>query len=168
MNVEHRTLNVQHRIMNSVYLKKTEQHAAQAPALHERISSSKFGSTESVAGCGSVFCDSLVLRSIKRSLRLVGVVAPTPRRAPSIFDVRCSTFFFFRKVFQETNRSQDPPSWLEAGPGPFTEFAPFAPHHFRRWSHPQWSRHSGRLCWQRTAHSIVPACHSPTADGPVL
>jgi hypothetical protein len=34
---EHRTLNVQHRIMNSVNLKKTEQHAAQSPVLGERI-----------------------------------------------------------------------------------------------------------------------------------
>jgi hypothetical protein len=33
MNVEHRTLNVQHRIMNSVnFIKRTEQHPAQAPA----------------------------------------------------------------------------------------------------------------------------------------
>ena len=40
-----------------------------------------------VAGCGS-----LVIKSIKRSLRLVGVVAPTPRRASSIFNVRCWTF----------------------------------------------------------------------------
>jgi hypothetical protein len=77
MNIEHRTLNVQHRIMNSVNIKKTEQHAAQAPALHERIYPSEFDSAEPfdpasfdpgltaeglVAGCGSVFCGSLVLK----------------------------------------------------------------------------------------------------------
>ncbi len=64
MNIEHRTLNVQHRIMNSVNFKKTEQHAAQAAALHERIYPSKFDLAaidrlrprarrgELVAGCG--------------------------------------------------------------------------------------------------------------------
>ena len=119
MNIEHRTSNVQHRIMYSVnFKKKTEQHAAQAPALHERIYSWKFDSAESfdpesfksesfnpeltteglttewlVAGCGL-----LVLKSIKRSLRLVGVVAPTPRRASSIFEVRCWTFDVRRSI----------------------------------------------------------------------
>jgi hypothetical protein len=42
--------------------------------------------------------DSLILNSIKRSLRLVGVVAPTPRRAPSIFDVRCWTLDVRRSI----------------------------------------------------------------------
>jgi len=70
---EHRTLNVQHRIMNSVNLKKTEQHAAQAPALHERIFPSKFDSAESFAPKGTTEglvagCGSLVLKSIKRSV----------------------------------------------------------------------------------------------------
>jgi hypothetical protein len=45
----------------SVYfIKKTEQHAAQAPALRERIYLSKF--------YGLVFCGSLVLKQIKRSV----------------------------------------------------------------------------------------------------
>jgi len=34
MNIEHRTSNVQHRIMYSVNLKKTEQHAAHSPYRH--------------------------------------------------------------------------------------------------------------------------------------
>jgi hypothetical protein len=42
--------------MYSVNLKKTEQHAARVPALHERIYPTKFDSAELVAGCGSVFC----------------------------------------------------------------------------------------------------------------
>ena len=56
--------NVQHRIMYSVNLKKTEQHAAQAPALREQIYPSKFDSAELfgpefrteglVTGCGSL------------------------------------------------------------------------------------------------------------------
>ena len=102
MNVEHRTLNVQHRIMNSISLKKTEQS-----------NSSKFDSAESfdpeffnseltteglIAGCGSVFYSLFVLKSLKRSLRLVGVVAPTPRRASSIFDVQCWTFDVRRSI----------------------------------------------------------------------
>jgi hypothetical protein len=64
--------------MNSVDLKKTEQHAAQAPALRERIYLSKF--------YGSVFCGSLVLKQIKRSVINI-------RR--SMLDVRCSTFNLF-------------------------------------------------------------------------
>jgi hypothetical protein len=45
MNIEHRTLNVQHRIMNSVnFIKRTEQHPEQAPALQERSFPSKFDS----------------------------------------------------------------------------------------------------------------------------
>jgi hypothetical protein len=33
MNVEHRTLNVQHQMMNSAnFIKRTEQHPVQAPA----------------------------------------------------------------------------------------------------------------------------------------
>ncbi len=74
MNIEHRTSNVQHRIMNSVNLKKkNEQHAAQAPALRERIYPSKF-------------CGSLVLKSIKRSVINIRC---------SMLDVRCSTFNLF-------------------------------------------------------------------------
>jgi hypothetical protein len=59
--------------MYSVNLIKTEQHAAQAPALHERFYPSKSDSSELfgpefmakglVTGCGS-----LVLKSIKRSV----------------------------------------------------------------------------------------------------
>jgi hypothetical protein len=42
---ERRTLNVQHRIMNSVnFIKRTEQHPEQAPALQERSFPSKFDS----------------------------------------------------------------------------------------------------------------------------
>jgi hypothetical protein len=67
--------------MYSGDLKKTEQHAAQAPALHERSYSSKFDSTELVAGCGS-----LVLKSIKRSVINIG---------RSMLDVQCSTFNLF-------------------------------------------------------------------------
>ncbi len=59
MNIEHRTLNVQHRIMYSVDLKKTEQHATQALALRERSYPSKF-------------CGSLVLKSIKRCVINIG------------------------------------------------------------------------------------------------
>ena len=82
MNIEHRTSNVQHRIMYSVNFKKnTEQHAAQAPALHERIYSWKFDSAELVAGCGL-----LVLKSIKRSVINI---------QRSMLDVRCSTFNLF-------------------------------------------------------------------------
>ncbi len=42
---EHRTLNVQHRILYSVNLKKTEQRAAQASGLGERIDLSNFCSS---------------------------------------------------------------------------------------------------------------------------
>ena len=78
------------------FKKKTEQHAAQAPALHERIYPSKFDSVESfdpefinqeltteglVTGCGS-----LVLKSIKRSVINI---------QRSMLDVRCSTFNLF-------------------------------------------------------------------------
>jgi hypothetical protein len=77
--------------MYSVNLIKTEQHAAQAPALHERFYPSKSDSSELfgpefmakglVTGCGS-----LVLKSIKRSVINI-------RR--SMLDVRCSTFNLF-------------------------------------------------------------------------
>ena len=70
MNIEHRTLNVQHRIMNSVNLKKTEQSETTLRNL------SAFGG----------FCDSLVLKSIKRSVINIG---------RSMLDVRCSTFNLF-------------------------------------------------------------------------
>jgi hypothetical protein len=53
MNIEHRTLNVEHRILYSVYSKKTEQHTA--PALRGRTYRSKF-------------YDSFVIKSIKRSV----------------------------------------------------------------------------------------------------
>jgi len=44
MNIEHRTSNIERPTSNNVFCqfkKKTEQHAAQAPALHERIYPSK-------------------------------------------------------------------------------------------------------------------------------
>jgi hypothetical protein len=56
MNIEHRTLNVQHRIMYSVNLKKTEQDAILVLALHERINLTKLNSAELIAGCESVCC----------------------------------------------------------------------------------------------------------------
>jgi hypothetical protein len=37
MNVEHRTLNVQHRILNSVNLKNTEHHAAYTPLQRQAL-----------------------------------------------------------------------------------------------------------------------------------
>jgi hypothetical protein len=80
LNVEHRTLNVQHRILYSVNFEKTEQHAAQAPALRERIHDSKFPVFRS-----RLQRDSLVLKSIKRSVINI-------RR--SMLKVRCSTFIF--------------------------------------------------------------------------
>ena len=87
MNVEHRTSNVQHRIMNSANLIKDWA---------KRIYPSKFDSAESlgpesfnpelttegpVAGC-----DSLVLKSVKRSVINI---------QRSMLDVRCSTFNLF-------------------------------------------------------------------------
>ena len=42
MNVEHRTSNVEHRIMYSTIIIKTKRHAAQAPALRERFPHSTF------------------------------------------------------------------------------------------------------------------------------
>jgi hypothetical protein len=69
--------------MYSVNLKKkTEQHAAQAPALHERIYPSKF-------------CGSLVVKSIKRSVINIG---------RSMFDVRCSTFNLYALRQCETGK----------------------------------------------------------------
>jgi hypothetical protein len=55
------------------FKKKTEQHAAQAPALRERIYLWKF-------------CGLLVLKSIKRSVINI---------QRSMLDVRCSTFNLF-------------------------------------------------------------------------
>ena len=74
MNIEHRTLNVQHRIMNSVNLEKTEQ--------------SESTLRNSTVQYSAVFRsllqrDSLVLKSIKRSVINI-------RR--SMLDVRCSMF----------------------------------------------------------------------------
>ena len=57
MNVEHRTLNVQHRTSNECILsilKKISRHAAQAPALRERFHPSKFDIRYSIF-CGSLF-----------------------------------------------------------------------------------------------------------------
>jgi len=74
MNVQHRTSNVQHRIMNFINSKKD---------CVKQFNSSKFDSAESfdpesfnpelateglVAGCSSLFCSSFVLNSIKRSV----------------------------------------------------------------------------------------------------
>ena len=77
MNIEHRTLNVQHRIMNSVNLRKRLSNirrthrasagAAGAPALHERIYTSKLSVFRSRLQSGS-----LVLKSIKRSVINIG------------------------------------------------------------------------------------------------
>ena len=84
MNVEHRTLNVQHPIMYSVNLKKgyaKQNHPARfdSAELFDPEFFSPVLTTEGlVAGC-----DSLVLDSIKRS-------AINIRR--SMLDVRCSTF----------------------------------------------------------------------------
>jgi hypothetical protein len=93
MNIEHRTLNVQHRMRNSVNLKKRQSNTRRKrlrlrpvslreayglEALRERIYPSKF--------YGSVFCDSLVLKQIKRSVINI-------RR--SMLGVRCSTFNLF-------------------------------------------------------------------------
>jgi hypothetical protein len=79
----------------------TEQHAAQAPALHKRIYSPKFDSAELldpepfnpglttkglVADCGLVLCGWLVLKSTKRSVINI---------QRSMLDVRCSTFNLF-------------------------------------------------------------------------
>jgi hypothetical protein len=93
------------------FKKKTEQHAAQAPALRERIYPSKFDSAESfdskltteglVAGCGSVFdtaelvagCGSFVLKSIKRSVINI---------QRSMLDVRCSTFKAFSPPLEDS------------------------------------------------------------------
>ena len=82
MNIEHRTLNAQRRIMHSVYLKMTEQHAAQAPALRERNHPSKFHSAERfgrelrverlVAGCGSL----LIFVHIHKRFRMSALVLP--------------------------------------------------------------------------------------------
>jgi len=59
MNIEHRTLQrrtgIERPTSNNVFCqfkKKIEQHAAQAPALRERIYHSKFDSAELVAGGG--------------------------------------------------------------------------------------------------------------------
>ena len=92
MNIEHRTLNVQHRIMSSVNLKKTEQ------------SKSTLWNLSALGG----FCGSLVLRSIKRSVINIGC---------SMFDVRCSIFSLFRpgeisyevSAYQLFPRIQHPP-----------------------------------------------------------
>ena len=86
---ERRTLNVQHRIMYSVNLIKDSVSllGRSGYEARQRINNSNFDSAMLDAVCGS-----LVIKSIKRSLRLVGVVAPTPRRASSIFDVRCWAF----------------------------------------------------------------------------
>ena len=37
MNIEHRTLNVQHRMLYFIYLKNAEPHALKAPEVQERI-----------------------------------------------------------------------------------------------------------------------------------
>ena len=81
MNVEHRTLNAQHRIMNSNDLKNAEQRElvrllqAQTPN----------ASRDTFAGCGS-----FILKQMKRS-------AINIRR--SMFDVRCSMFNLFTITF---------------------------------------------------------------------
>jgi hypothetical protein len=89
-NVEHRTLNVQRRMRNSINLKKIEHHEAQVPARHERILASNFEMAElfdpefmtegHVINCGSVVIN---VKSTKRSAILI-------RR--SMLGVRCSTF----------------------------------------------------------------------------
>ena len=88
MNIEHRTLNVQHRIMYSVYfIKKTER--SDSTLRHSTFDILRF--------CGSLFSgsavfrsrlqrDSLVLKSIKRSVINIRC---------SMLDVRCSTFNLF-------------------------------------------------------------------------
>ena len=82
MNIEHRTLNVQHRILYSVNLKIKRLNNPRrtlragdsgAPGLHGRIFPSKF-------------CGSLVLKSIKRSVINI---------QRSMLNVRCSTFNLF-------------------------------------------------------------------------
>ena len=106
MNVERRTSNIERPTSNNEFCpfkEKTKRHAAQAPALHERICPSNLDSAafdnlrprtrrgesldseltteEPVAGCGSLF-----LKSIKRSVVNI-------RR--SMLGVRCSTFNLF-------------------------------------------------------------------------
>ena len=78
MNVEHRTLNVQHRIMYSVNFKKTEQAYSAKEAMKAK-SESTFRNLSAFGG----FCGSLVLKSIKRSVINIQC---------SMLDVRCSTF----------------------------------------------------------------------------
>ena len=85
-------------MMYSVNLKKAEQsklpveirfaclrqaQAPRPPALRGESFDPEITADGRVTGCCS-----LVIKSIKRSLRLVGVVAPTPRRASSIFNVQ--------------------------------------------------------------------------------
>jgi hypothetical protein len=104
-----RTSNFQRRMMYSVNLKKAEQsklpveirfaclrqaQAPRPPALRGESFDPEITADGRVTGCCS-----LVIKSIKRSLRLVGVVAPTPRRASSIFDVRCWAFDVRRSIW---------------------------------------------------------------------
>jgi hypothetical protein len=78
MNIEHRTLNVQHRIMNSVHYKITECINFTLRNLSALQDSVVFKS--------SLQRDSLVLKTIKRSVINI-------RR--SMLDVQCSTFNLF-------------------------------------------------------------------------
>ena len=77
-NVEHRTLNVQHRIMYSVNLKKRLSKSTSPDWLRRPRANMLFETFPPGGICGS-----LVLRSIKRSVVNI---------QRSMFDVRCSTF----------------------------------------------------------------------------
>ena len=80
MNVEHRTLNVQRRIMYSINLIEDSVGLLRRSGYEGRelIYTSNFDSAELVAGCGS-----LVIKSTKRSVINI---------QRSMLDVRCSTF----------------------------------------------------------------------------
>ena len=86
MNVEHRTLNVQHRIRHTVNLKigdakrNRPSEYDSAESIEPESFNPKLTIEELVAGC-----DSLVLKSIKRSANNI-------RR--SMLDVRCSLVSF--------------------------------------------------------------------------
>jgi hypothetical protein len=114
MNIEHRTLNVQHRIMYSVYIiKKTER--SDSTLRHSTFDILRF--------CGSLFsgsavfrsrlkCNSLVLKSIKRSVINI-------RR--SMLDVRCSTFNLIPETFSSLNHTRAKLRYHSYSPSPFSQ-----------------------------------------------
>jgi hypothetical protein len=100
MNIEHRTSNVQHRIMYSVNLKKTEQAYSAEKATEAR---SEYTQQNSAAFRSRLQRDSLALKSIKRSVINIG---------RSMLGVRCSTFNLFTvpavKRFQALTLNGEP------------------------------------------------------------